>query len=492
MFKKSREEILTILQEVYDKYKVINSQTLSLDGRISLYYVNRYFGNPTHAMIELGFRLKPTKENLIKDLIRCSYNQKLIEKDYQQYGQFTSFQIKKLFGSWNKALHAANLAFKERHINKEDIIQDLQKIYKKHGYISCSLYKKHGKYAVQTIHNYFESWNNALRACAIQPNAIRVKIPNYDRLPMAHSYKLDYAGLPTGQYKRGRDRHFYDSKEEANLSDILYANFINYKPHKKVCDSRRWTCDFYIPEQDQIVETWLEYDGLQEYRNKLQANSRHCHLDKISYYKDNGLSYKILQRGDDILSILGAYINWFKSDFVIDVINYTACNIFCQHTHYKGSSPKGDRYRCGIYYKPFDLLVGIATFGVTSNPNQKVLSLNRFATLDRMHNPDKKHNNFGSFFMSRALKWLKQQGYRGRIISWSDPRFHSGTLYRACNFLLVDSHQKKDYIYINNLGEEYHKSICRVPAGESEQEKARSLNLIKVFIPTKQKWEIQI
>jgi len=271
----------------------------------------------------------------------------------------------------------------------------------------------------------------------------------------------------------------YRSIAESEVARCFYNNFIQFEYEKKVCTDRQWTCDFYLPEQD----IWIEYDGLGKYRR-----SSGSFVEKIEYYKQHDFHYHVLTPKDKVLDSLGLMID-HQYNFDYKLISKSSADDFLARVHYLGSASKGDQYRLGIYFD--DLLVGVVTFGNIANPQEKDLCLTRFAILDRIRNVHP-YNNVSSYIIAHALKWLKQQGYRGKIVSWSDPRYHDGVLYKACNFCLVEKKIKPDYVYIDDQGNEYHKSKCRVPAGQSELNYAQSLGLTKVIVPAKQRWEFII
>lgn len=80
----------------------------------------------------------------------------------------------------------------------------------------------------------------------------------------------------------------------------------------------------------------------------------------------------------------------------------------------------------------------------------------------------------------------------GKIVSFSDPRFHKGTLYKAANFVKINTKKYKDYIYIDKNGREYHKSKMRVPAGVNELEYAQSQGFQRLEVPQKERWEYDV
>lgn len=488
-------------------------------GQYSHGYIRKLFGSILVAFQEAGLKShKRVPHNRIDDrsiiledirqVAKTLGVQSLSQQQYFKYGQYSDGPIKRLFGSVANAFKEAGLE-KYKPILPSDIIQDMLKVAQD-GRLSSTQYKQYGKYSLSTIRYTFGGFHRARKVAGltkdkrsdfIDTKTLLLQLKRYSQQyknpPTKRSINIDssypcdktyYAAFPgqswgailnlagvisLNQYQ-GKDGYWYDSFEEMNIANILYTNYIEYLSHHPVCNERKWTCDFYLPEKD----LWIEYDGLGNFRRNKEK-----FLEKIQYYEDNEYNYKVLHYDEDVIDTLDLRLSYCKQDLDVRMINHAEAMNFLDTVHYLGF--RSDRYYIGCFLKT--QLCGVITFGKNTNPNEELLCLNRFATLDIM---DK---NFGSWFMSRALRLLKHNGYRGKVVSWSDPRQHSGGLYRACNFKLIPTKQKNDYVYVDkDTGTEYHKSRCRVPAGQSEKEYADSLNLIKINVPPKQRWEIQI
>ena len=84
-------------------------------------------------------------------------------------------------------------------------------------------------------------------------------------------------------------------------------------------------------------------------------------------------------------------------------------------------------------------------FGLERNEQQGFFELSRLCI-----HPDTQsgEHNITSWFVSRAIKQLRKDTEVKAIISYADNDFHTGTIYRACNFKycgLTDA--KKDFYY---------------------------------------------
>ncbi len=449
----------------------------------------------------------------IKRVARQLNTDSLSTDQYERYGNYSNGPLKRIFGSESKAFESAGL----NHyypIKDQELINDIKSVAKKLdvSYLIRKEYQKYGKYSISSIYYRFKGWINVLKICGlnIQQNK-RFKYSSKQLLQfLKHYYQrfnhiptrrdmekatqygypcdkvyysvfnkswgeiLKLAGLDIKSKIFGMDGNLYDSKTEASIANILHKNFINYESHKRVCDDRKWTCDFYLPDQN----LWIEYDGLGKYRRRAYFNN-----DKIQYYKDHNFNYIILNHENEVLNQLNLCLS---GEIIIQSIPYHICKEFLLRNHYLKNIPKNYQIILGGFIQ--SKLVSVCMFGKIANPNESNLILSRFCYLDLVRG----NKNYGSHFMSLCLKYLKKSGFKGQIVSWSDPRFHNGTLYKACNFKEIETSSKKDYIYIDQYGNEYHKSKCRVKSGNSESKRAEELGLIKLIIPSKIKWEIII
>ena len=110
-----------------------------------------------------------------------------------------------------------------------------------------------------------------------------------------------------------------------------------------------------------------------------------------------------------------------------------------------------------------ETLVGAMIFGQTAMANnwkkwvtqkEDLLELRRLVCIDDTP------RNTESWFIGKALRWLKQNTQVKRIISYADPRFgHAGTIYKASNFEYLGVTRKSKVIVYN--GKEYHEKTIR-------------------------------
>lgn len=178
---------------------------------------------------------------------------------------------------------------------KEKILKDIAKCY---GLLS-SHYDAILKYPklYDAASRYFGSWKNAV---------ILAKCDYYVLYKQATSFM-------------GIDDNIYDSRSECIIGNFIYifkeCGYIPaYTPHKRVCDTRHWLCDFYIEFFDNRP-LWLEFDGLQGKRR-----NKNRYKEKLDYYEKGGYNYISLKSVNKtikyILSLLGReneYCFWISN-----------------------------------------------------------------------------------------------------------------------------------------------------------------------------------
>jgi len=157
---------------------------------------------------------------------------------------------------------------------------------------------------------------------------------------------------------------------------------------------------------------------------------------------------------------------FMKSDYYIDKISKKQAQEILLTYHYLKDISKGFKsgHNYGLFKKnefsPLNIggLLGVCVFtglpvpeiakgafGLERNQQQGLFELSRLC----IHpNTQSEEYNITSWFVSRAIKQLRKDTEVKAIISYADSDFHSGTIYRACNFKycgLTDS--KKDFYY---------------------------------------------
>ena len=105
---------------------------------------------------------KITKDDLIKDVQRViNETSNTTRENYLQYGKYSRAPIKRLFGGWNNLL--AELGYEinmHKKVSKEDVLNNMQELIDKFGYVNSAIQRKYGKYSQVVIDNLFGSWTN--------------------------------------------------------------------------------------------------------------------------------------------------------------------------------------------------------------------------------------------------------------------------------------------------------------------------------------------
>lgn len=120
----------------------------------------------------------PTKEKVINDVMKIYEQKRYINRMlYLEKGCYHNKIINKLFGSWNNLLKEAGLPINVlRNISKEDVIEDVLRVYREEGKINKELYLKKGKYSRKPIERIWGSWNNMLKELGLPINC-EINIP---------------------------------------------------------------------------------------------------------------------------------------------------------------------------------------------------------------------------------------------------------------------------------------------------------------------------
>jgi len=156
-----------------------------------------------------------------------------------------------------------------------------------------------------------------------------------------------------------------------------------------------------------------------------------------------------------------------KQDYSIKIINKTDCASLLLKYHYLKDISKG--FKSGVNYGLFNLdtLVGVCIFTGFPVPElvKGMYGLKRddqkgFYELSRLClSPDiqKLEHNIASWFVSRAIKTLRKDFTVRSILSYADCDYHTGTIYKACNFKYYGMTAPKKDFWILQKDETYIK-----------------------------------
>jgi len=186
-----------------------------------------------------------------------------------------------------------------------------------------------------------------------------------------------------------------------------------------------------------------------------------------------------------------------KSEFYIDKVSKREAEELLLEYHYLKDVSKSFRsgYNYGLFLKndfcPLKIggLLGVCiftglpvpeiaqgAFGLERHEQEGLYELSRLCV-----HPDiqLEEYNITSWFVSRAIKQFRKDTNVKAIISYADSDFHSGTIYRACNFVYAGlSDPKKDFYFAD--GTKHSRGKVKGAAGEWK-ERSRKHRYVMVF-----------
>lgn len=115
-------------------------------------------------------------------------------------------------------------------------------------------------------------------------------------------------------------------------------------------------------------------------------------------------------------------------------------------------------------------------FGLERNEQQGLFELSRLCIEPSTQSCE---YNITSWFVSRAIRQLRKDTEVKAIISYADSDYHSGTIYRACNFKYAGlTDPKKDFYYSDGT----KHSRGKVKGAEGEwKERSRKHRYVMIF-----------
>ena len=152
-----------------------------------------------------------------------------------------------------------------------------------------------------------------------------------------------------------------------------------------------------------------------------------------------------------------------KNDFTISIISKEEAGSILLKFHYLKDISKG--FKSGVNYGLFKdgKLVGVCIYTGFPVPElvKGMFDLDRkdqegFYELSRLclePITQKQEHNIASWFVSKTIKLLRKSFCVRAILSYADNDFHSGTVYKACNFGYYGlTTKKKDFWILQDDG----------------------------------------
>ena len=152
-----------------------------------------------------------------------------------------------------------------------------------------------------------------------------------------------------------------------------------------------------------------------------------------------------------------------KDSYSISLISKAEGWEILRKYHYLATTGKSVSYKSGYNYGLFKdkTLLGVCIFtgfpvpelvhgmfGLPRNEQKGMFELSRLC-IDPT--TQKSEYNITSWFVARSIRQLKKDTNVRAILSYADTEYHSGTIYRACNFKYYGkTAPKKDFWVIQN------------------------------------------
>ena len=186
-----------------------------------------------------------------------------------------------------------------------------------------------------------------------------------------------------------------------------------------------------------------------------------------------------------------------KSEYYIDRITKQQAGELLLEYHYLKDISKGFKsgYNYGLFrnndFSPLNIggLLGVCiftglpvpeiakgAFGLERNEQEGLFELSRLCIHPETQRTE---HNITSWFVSRSIRQLRKDTEVKAIISYADSDFHSGTIYRACNFKYCGlSDPKKDFYFAD--GTKHSRGKVKGAAGEWK-ERSRKHRYVMMF-----------
>lgn len=258
------------------------------------------------------------------------------------------------------------------------------------------------------------------------------------------------------------------SKLQKHLYLILDSLGIEYYKESEKTKIGFYVFDCLIPKQgDMKKDVLVECHG--EYWHSLEKSKRNdkaketfierYHKDKYDFIVLWEYDFLFEKKITELIKSLCHICKYKQVSFDFADLNVKKCEYkeavsFLSKFHYLHTIPRGSEY-IGAYLNENLLAIFVASRPIRQNiaqtlflNNNEVLEISRFCI-----HPSYQKKNFASWFMKRAMKFIKTKAF----IAYADSTCgHNGTIYKASNFKL-DRIVRPDYWYVDSDGYVMHK-----------------------------------
>lgn len=149
-------------QALYKQHGKYNVQTVAKKLNLKFSDLQRELNIPTRSY-------NVNREDLIQDVFRIYNDNGYITRDlYIELGKYSRKPINRLFGSWNNMLQELGLPINCLiNIPEEDLLNELRRIYQEYGVISATIIRWESKYSLEVYVRRFRGLNNAYKKIGI-------------------------------------------------------------------------------------------------------------------------------------------------------------------------------------------------------------------------------------------------------------------------------------------------------------------------------------
>lgn len=168
-----KEDICNEIIRIYNEHGKMNTKVFKKYNKLditnsSVDYVFHKFGTLTSLCKELNIPFtranKHNKQDIIEDVLRVYNEFGYLKSDlYDKEGKFSKTCIRSHFGGFNKMLEELDLPINmHKKITREDVKVNVLDFYKQYKTTSSNIYRKLGKYSECTITRLFGTWENLM------------------------------------------------------------------------------------------------------------------------------------------------------------------------------------------------------------------------------------------------------------------------------------------------------------------------------------------
>lgn len=446
--KYTEEELIESLQGVYKETGRLPTQRDMGGNKPSVSTYITKFGSWSNAVKQLDITKKDiliTKlVNLANELGRTPKKEEVTKN--RNMPSATTYRNN--FGSWNKALQAANLElYRQTELSKEDALNILRDLYKTKGkpLILSDLVK--GVPSASYYESNFGSWSNALKKAGI-PEYCKASYVSEKNLGLSYnkewlleqnktkslsqiSKDLGFKGhtVISNRFKELNitpNKQLFASQPEKDLLATIQEFYSGeILTSQRVLPNNR-EIDIYLPSEN----LGIEFNGLY-WHSEASGKHKNYHLQKtqeaaklgirLIHIFENEWEYKkdiVISR---LKNLLGISSRIYARKCTIRELEVSEAKVFFNTNHIQGYT--GASVKLGLYYQ--EELVASMTFGKSRFSNTEEWELIRYAN---------KLNFSVVGGASKLFKYFLRNYTPNSIISYSDKRWNTGNLYTQLGF----------------------------------------------------------